>query len=330
MERKIVKLRVDMYNDTKFKIIDTMEERDLIHYIWTRLLTLAGKVNLEGELYLSKSIPYTIETLALEFNRSAKKVEIALKAFMDLEMIELTKDNVYRVRNFAKHQNIKSKKKDINKDINKDKLETVDNIEAIVDKSGDIDGIVNKEVIENTHDLGNVIDEDKRIGSQDNVNNIELVVKDDRKKSTSNIYNKSEEAIHLNKIALHKSNDVNITEVLKSKVRIENEVSTKDKVDLDIKKDIDVTELSESNYESTLNNNLLNSDLSKRDKVNLDKEFMVSKDENKKKKSNTKIKKKKNDNCNIISIWDDEVEDVEICKFTDKPPEGKLIRIFKL
>ncbi|NFS12405.1 hypothetical protein FDE77_14330 [Clostridium botulinum] len=288
-ERKIVKLRVDMYSDTKFKIIDTMEERDLIHYIWTRLLTLAGKVNLEGELYLSKSIPYTIETLALEFNRSAKKVEIALKAFIDLEMIELGENNVYRVRNFAKHQNIKSKKKDIDKD----KLETVDNIKVVVDKSSDIDGIVNKEVIENTHDIGNVIDLDKRLGSQDNVNNKELVVKDDRKKSTSNIYNKSEEAIHLNKIALHKSNDVNTTEVLKSKVRIENEVS-------------------------------------KKDKVNLEKEFMVSKDENKKKKSNTKIKKKKNDNCSIISIWDDEVEDVEICEFTDKPPEGKLIRTFKL
>ncbi|NFO34816.1 hypothetical protein FDB37_14635 [Clostridium botulinum] len=300
-ERKIVKLRVDMYSDTKFKIIDTMEERDLIHYIWTRLLTLAGKVNLEGELYLSKSIPYTIETLALEFNRSAKKVEIALKAFIDLEMIELGENNVYRVRNFAKHQNIKSKKKDIDKD----KLEIVDNIKVVVDKSSDIDGIVNKEVIENTHDIGNVIDLDKRLGSQDNVNNKELVVKDDKKKSTSNIYNKS-------------------------KVRIENEVSKKDKVDLDIKKDIDVTELSESNYESTLNNNLLKSDLSKKDKVNLEKEFMVSKDENKKKKSNTKIKKKKNDNCSIISIWDDEVEDVEICEFTDKPPEGKLIRTFKL
>ncbi|MBY6917967.1 hypothetical protein FDB42_12915 [Clostridium botulinum] len=301
MERKIVKLRVDMYSDTKFKIIDTMEERDLIHYIWTRLLTLAGKVNLEGELYLSKSIPYTIETLALEFNRSAKKVEIALKAFIDLEMIELGENNVYRVRNFAKHQNIKSKKKDIDKD----KSETVDNIKVVVDKSSDIDGIVNKEVIENIHDIGNVIDLDKRVGSQDNVNNKELVVKDDRKKSTSNIYNKS-------------------------KVRIENEVSRKDKVDLDIKKDIDVTELSESNYESTLNNNLLKSDLSKKDKVNLEKEFIVSKDENKKKKSNTKIKKKKNDNCSIISIWDDEVEDVEICEFTDKPPEGKLIRTFKL
>jgi hypothetical protein len=42
-ERKFVKLRVDMYEDTKFKMIDRMEQRDLIHYIWTRLIALAGK-----------------------------------------------------------------------------------------------------------------------------------------------------------------------------------------------------------------------------------------------------------------------------------------------
>ena len=284
-ERKIVKLRVDMYSDTKFKIIDTMEDRDLIHYIWTRLLTLAGKVNLEGELYLSKSIPYTIETLALEFNRSAKKVEIALKAFMDLEMVELTKDNVYRVRNFAKHQNIKSKKKEHHID----KLETVDNIEGVVDKSSDIDGIVNKELMENTHDIGNVIDEDKPRDREDNINNKEFVVNNDRKKSTSNIYNKRDDVIHADKTALHKSNDINITEVLKSKVPIENEVNTKDKIDLD-------------------------------------KEFVFSKDKNKKKRSNSKTKKKNNNNCDIISIWD---EDVEICEFTDEPPKGNLIATFK-
>ena len=81
-ERKFVKLRIDMYEDTKFKIIDTKPERDLIHYIWTRLLTLAGKVNLAGELYLSKNIQYTVETLAIEFNRSAMEVKLALKMFL--------------------------------------------------------------------------------------------------------------------------------------------------------------------------------------------------------------------------------------------------------
>ncbi|ACD52758.1 phage protein [Clostridium botulinum] len=148
MERKIVKLRVDMYNDTKFKIIDTMEHRDLIHYIWTRLLTLAGKVNLEGKLYLSRSIPYTIETLALEFNRSVKKVELALKVFMDLEMIELGENNVYKVRNFAKHQNIKPKKKE---DSN-DKKDSNVNIESInvrdnINKKDNIE-IQNKDILD--------------------------------------------------------------------------------------------------------------------------------------------------------------------------------------
>ncbi|NFI93506.1 hypothetical protein FC961_03665 [Clostridium botulinum] len=324
MERKVIKLKVDMYSDTKFKIIDTMEERDLIHYIWIRLLTLAGKVNLEGELYLSKSIPYSIETLALEFNRSAKKVALALKVFMDLEMVELTKDNVYRVRNFAKHQNIKSKKKEHHID----KLETVDNIEVAVDKSSDIDGIVNKELMENTHDIGNVIDEDKRMDSEDNINNKELVVKDDRKKNTCNVYNKREDVIHVDKTALHKSNDTNITEVLKSKVPIENEVNTKDKINLDRKKDIDVTELSESNDKSTLNKNLLKNDVSKKDKLDLDKEFMFSKDKNKNKKKRNKPKKK-DEACDIISIWDDEEDNIDICEFSDKPPEGKLIRTFK-
>jgi hypothetical protein len=33
-ERKYVKLRSDMYEDTKFKIIDMKPERDTIHESW--------------------------------------------------------------------------------------------------------------------------------------------------------------------------------------------------------------------------------------------------------------------------------------------------------
>ncbi|WP_315111894.1 phage replisome organizer N-terminal domain-containing protein [Clostridium intestinale] len=114
-ERKYVKLRVDMYEDTKFKIIDMKPERDVIYYIWSRILLLAGKVNLEGELYLSKSIPYTMETFPIEFNRDLAQIKLALDIFIELEMLELTLDNVYKVRNFAKHQNIKVKEKEISK-----------------------------------------------------------------------------------------------------------------------------------------------------------------------------------------------------------------------
>ncbi len=110
-ERKYIKFRTDMYSDTKFKIIDTRPERDLIHYVWNRVVVLAGKVNLEGELYLSKNIPYTIETLAIEFNRDIDQVKLALDVLMELEMVELNEHKIYIVKNFAKHQNIKVKEK---------------------------------------------------------------------------------------------------------------------------------------------------------------------------------------------------------------------------
>ncbi|MBY7026645.1 hypothetical protein FDC27_05735 [Clostridium botulinum] len=260
MERKIVKLRVDMYNDTKFKIIDTMEERDLIHYIWTRLLTLAGKVNLEGALYLSKSIPYTIETLALEFNRSAKKVEIALKAFMDLEMIELTKDNIYRVRNFAKHQNIKSKNKE---DSNDKKEECNDKSKNVHNNLDNIESDVNIE----------------SINVRDNIN----------KKDNIEIQNKD----ILDKINLNKASATE--NFLNNKSDVKNKIELKDKSDLDA-------------------------------------EFVFSKANDNKKRSKPKMKNKKvskkNDN-EIISSWDDEANDIEICEFIDEPPKGKLIANFE-
>jgi len=157
MERKVVKLKVNMYEDTKFKIIDTKPERDLIQYIWTRLLTLAGKVNLEGDLYMSKTLPYTIETLAIEFNRAVDKIKLALDVFIELEMIELREDKVYRVRNFAKHQNIKVK----------EKIKSID--EEVKYKE-----IVVEEV------LGNEIYDNKDKESENKISEVEVVKIDDR------------------------------------------------------------------------------------------------------------------------------------------------------
>ena len=110
-ERRYVRFRVDMYEDTKFKIVDRMTNRDLIHYVWNRVVVLAGKVNQEGELYMSRNIPYTVETLSIEFNRDISEVKSALDVLMNLEMIEIVDNNIYKVKNFVKHQNIKVKEK---------------------------------------------------------------------------------------------------------------------------------------------------------------------------------------------------------------------------
>ena len=142
-ERKYVKFRVDMLSDTKSKIIDMRPERDLIHYVWMALLLLAGKVNLEGDLYMSKNIPYTVETLAIEFNRGTYQVKLALDVLMELEMIELTENNVYRVKKFAKHQNIKIKEK--NK--NNHKEENIKNNKVDLKENSTNDIVINLEEV---------------------------------------------------------------------------------------------------------------------------------------------------------------------------------------
>jgi predicted phage replisome organizer len=154
-ERKYVKFRVDMYHDTKFKIIDMKPERDLIHYVWTRFVVLAGKVNLEGDLYLSKNIPYTIETLAIEFNRGIDQIKLALDVLIELEMIEVTEGKIYRVKNFAKHQNIKVKGKiksnNNEEDIKKKEVQLKENLknEIYDDKDNESKNKINQNEVEN-------------------------------------------------------------------------------------------------------------------------------------------------------------------------------------
>jgi phage replisome organizer, putative, N-terminal region len=111
-ERRYVKFKLDIYDDTKTKIIDQRPERDFIHYFFARSIILAGKADCEGKLYMGKDIPYTIETLAIEFSRAAELVKLALDVLIELKMIEVTEDNIYRVKSFVKHQNIKVKEED--------------------------------------------------------------------------------------------------------------------------------------------------------------------------------------------------------------------------
>ncbi|WP_238918568.1 phage replisome organizer N-terminal domain-containing protein [Clostridium sp. YIM B02555] len=101
-----VKFKVNMYEDTKLKMIDSMEKRDLYHYIWARSIVLAGKINLGGYLYITENMPHTIKTLAIEFNRNVEEVKDAFKILRKLEMIELTEDKVFKIKNWEKHQNV--------------------------------------------------------------------------------------------------------------------------------------------------------------------------------------------------------------------------------
>ena len=207
-ERKYIKFRTDMHEDTKFKIIDRMPKRDLTHYVWNRVVLLAGKVNREGDLYMSKNIPYTLDTLAIEFNRDVDEIKIALDVLIELEMIELTGDKVYRVKNFAKHQNIKVK----------EKIETKDKEKDASDKGNDINDMKN-EVIKNEVQ-SEKLEEEARAGKSGNgdskLNKADVMPLADYIKENSECVDESDENKENEKTSSQHNNQTVILEMKKS------------------------------------------------------------------------------------------------------------------
>lgn len=104
-EIKWIKISVNMFDDEKIKIIETLPERDTILVIWTKLLAQAGKCNAGGYIMLTENIPYTDEMLSSIFNRPLNSVRLALSTFQRLEMIEWNDEKI-EITNWGKHQNL--------------------------------------------------------------------------------------------------------------------------------------------------------------------------------------------------------------------------------
>ncbi|MZK51464.1 phage replisome organizer N-terminal domain-containing protein [Clostridium beijerinckii] len=103
---KWIKLSTNMHDDEKMKLVDAMPERDTIHYLWIRLLIQAGKTNDNGLIYLNGNIPYTDEMLSTIFSRPLASIRLALKVLSDFQMIEIAENNVIRIVNWERHQNV--------------------------------------------------------------------------------------------------------------------------------------------------------------------------------------------------------------------------------
>lgn len=106
-EVKWIKITTNMFEDEKIDFIESLPESDAILVIWIKLLTLAGKCNANGFIFLTESIPYTYEMLAHRFRRPLNTVKLALKTLSELQMIYFEKDSNYlKITNWEKHQNI--------------------------------------------------------------------------------------------------------------------------------------------------------------------------------------------------------------------------------
>ncbi|WP_278330941.1 phage replisome organizer N-terminal domain-containing protein [Clostridium beijerinckii] len=147
--------------------------------MWTRVVILAGKVNREGDLFMSKNIPYTIETLSIEFNRDIDQVELALNVLMELEMIEVTEHKVYRVKNFAKHQNIKVKEKvESNKISNSAEIEKEEAINEAIKSEENLKNGSQIAVSEDISAGSKVGENDAKSIKVDGADNLEITHKD--------------------------------------------------------------------------------------------------------------------------------------------------------
>lgn len=101
-----IKLRTDMFDNTKIRLIEKLPEGDTILVIWVKLLAAAGKANCNGYIMLSENIPMNVEEMAVIFDRPLNTVRLAIEAFKRYGMIELDDSEIIRIKNWETHQNI--------------------------------------------------------------------------------------------------------------------------------------------------------------------------------------------------------------------------------
>ena len=102
---KWIKINIDMFDDEKIKLIQAMPEGDSLLVVWIKLITLAGKTNDGGYIYIAENMPYTEEMLATMMNKPINTIRLALNTFLSLKMIEEDTKGIYLI-NFEKHQSL--------------------------------------------------------------------------------------------------------------------------------------------------------------------------------------------------------------------------------
>jgi predicted phage replisome organizer len=73
--------------------------------VWIKLITLAGKTNDGGYIYISDNIPYTEEMLSVIMNKPIATIRLAIQTFTNLRMLDNDTKGIYLV-NFDKHQSL--------------------------------------------------------------------------------------------------------------------------------------------------------------------------------------------------------------------------------
>lgn len=102
---KWIKITTDMFDNRKIKHLRRLPDGNSIVLIWVMLLTMAGRCNSNGMVFLTENIPYTPKMLADELDFEENTVILALKALEDLNMI-VTDSGFFAIAGWQEYQNV--------------------------------------------------------------------------------------------------------------------------------------------------------------------------------------------------------------------------------
>ena len=102
---KWIKLTTDMFDNRKIKHLRRLPDGNSIVLIWVMLLTMAGRCNSGGMIFLTENIPYTTKMLADELDFEETTVQLALQALVQLNMI-VTNQGFFSIAGWDEYQNI--------------------------------------------------------------------------------------------------------------------------------------------------------------------------------------------------------------------------------
>lgn len=94
-----------MFDNRKIKHLRRLPDGNNIVLIWVMLLTMAGRCNSGGMIFLTENIPYTPKMLADELDFEENTVRLALEALEQLGMV-VTDNGFFSIAGWEEHQNI--------------------------------------------------------------------------------------------------------------------------------------------------------------------------------------------------------------------------------
>lgn len=109
-EVKWIKITTDMFDNRKIRHLRRLPDGNNVVLIWVMLLTMAGRCNSGGMIFLTENIPYTAKMLADELDFEETTVQLALASLERLNMI-VTDNGFFSIAGWDEYQNIEGMEK---------------------------------------------------------------------------------------------------------------------------------------------------------------------------------------------------------------------------